>query len=30
MILIRSIVLLIYDCKHTVDLYVKELFYLTS
>ena len=29
MVLIRSIVLLINDCKHTVDLYVKELFYLS-
>lgn len=30
MILIRPIVLLINDCKHTFDLYVKELFYILS
>ena len=30
MILMRSIVLLIDDRKHTFDLYVKELFYILS
>ena len=30
MILMRSIVLLIDDRKHTFDLYVEELFYVLS